>query len=206
MLCILPRTLVGWNSLGVTRSTIVHAPTLQQCDATLQQRNKFKEPPVGWSHSCARRGEPVVIKRGVKPRINEAELMGWIDEQCDKAMSPTTDEILQRVKHMAAPTMEGEAATFTSGLKWWRLFKNRNPALKERAAQMCASQRGDAKSTAEEWSGFFNDKLHPALLRVNMTAQHVYNQDESGYLRNFLVNLGKVWARKGRRWVARRRG
>ena len=123
MLCMLPRMLVGWNSLGVTRSTIVHA--------MLQQRDKF--------NCCARRGEPVVIKIGVKPRINEAELMGWIDEQCDKAMSPTTDEIVKRVKEVAAPTMKGEAATITSDLKWWRLFKNRNRALKERAAQMCES-------------------------------------------------------------------
>ena len=51
---------------------------------------------------------------------------------------------------MAVPTMEGEAGTITSGLKWWRLFKNCNPVLKERAAQMCESQRADAKLTAEE--------------------------------------------------------
>ena len=48
----------------------------------------------------------MVIKRGVKQRINEAELMGWIDEQCDKAMSPRTDKILKRAQEMAAPTME----------------------------------------------------------------------------------------------------
>ena len=38
-----------------------------------------------------------------------------------------------------------------------------------------------------------------------MKAQHVSNQDGSGYFRGFLVNVGKVWARKGERWVARRR-
>ena len=102
--------------------------------------------------------------------------------------------------------MEGEAATIIRGLKWWRLFKNRNPALKDRTAQMCESQHADVKLTAEEWSGIFNDKLHLALLRVKMKAQHVYNQDESGYFRSSLVNIGNVWARKGRRWVARRRG
>ena len=51
---------------------------------------------------------------------------------------------------------------------------------------------------------FCIEKLHPALLRVNIKAQHVYNQDESGYFRSFLVNIGKVWARKGKRSVARR--
>ena len=40
---------------------------------------------------------------------------------------------------------------------------------------MCESQRADAELTAEEWSGFLNEKLHAALLRVNMKAQHVYN-------------------------------
>ena len=64
---------------------------------------------------------------------------------------------------------------------------------------MCDIQRVDVKLTAEEWRGFFNEDLHPALLRVNMKAQHVYNQDESGYFRSFLVNIGKVWARKGRK-------
>ena len=95
MLCMLPRTLVGWNSLGVIRGTIVLARKLHQRDATLEQCDKFKEPPRGWSYSCSRRVEPVVIKRGVKPRINEAEMMSWIDEQCDKAMSPATDESLK---------------------------------------------------------------------------------------------------------------
>ena len=86
----------------------------------------------------------------MKARINEAQLMGWIDEQCDKAISPTTDEILQRAKEMAPPMTEGVAAKISSGLKWWRLFKNRNPMLKKRAAQMCKSQRADAKLTVEE--------------------------------------------------------
>ena len=74
------------------------------------------------------------MEKGVKLRINEAELMGLIDEQCDKAMSLTTDKILKRAKEMAAPTTEGGAAKIRSGLKWWRLLKNRNLAVKERAA------------------------------------------------------------------------
>ena len=62
------------------------------------------------------------------------------------------------------------------------------------------------KLTTEGWSGFFYEKLHPVLSPVNMKAQHVYNQDGSGYFRGCLANIGKVWARKGRRWVARRGG
>ena len=111
--------------------------------------------------------------------------MGCIDEQCDKALSPTKDDILKRAKEMAAPKTEGEAAKISSGLKWWRLFKTRNPALKERAAQMCENQRADAKLTQEEWSTFFNEKFHLALSRVNMKAQHMYNQDECGHFRRF---------------------
>ena len=118
MLFMLPRKFFGWNSLGVTRSTVVHAPKLQQRDTTRQQCDKFKKPTCGRSHCCGRRGEPVVIKRGVKPRINEAKLMGWINERCDMAMSPPKDEIFKRTKEKAAPTMEGEAATITSGCKW----------------------------------------------------------------------------------------
>ena len=91
-------------------------------------------------------------------------------------MSPTKDEILKRAKEMAAPTMEGEVATVISGLKWWRLLKNSNPALKERAPHIYQSQRADAKLTAEEWPSFFNDKLYLAQLRVKKKAQHVYNQ------------------------------
>ena len=132
--------------------------------------------------------------------------MGWLDEQCDKAMSPKRNEILKRANEIAAPMLKGEAATITSCLMWWRLFKKRNLALKERAAQLCESQRADAKLTTEEWTGCFNAKSHPTLLRVNMKAQHVYNQDESGDFRSFFVKIRKVLARKGRRWVARRRG
>ena len=156
----------------------MHAWKLDQRDATLQQCDRFKEPTCGWFYCRSRKGEPVVIKRGVKPAINEAELMGWIDEQCDKAMSPTTHEIFKKAKEMAAPTTEGGAGKINSGVKWYRLFKNRNQAPKERAAQLCESQRADAKLTAEEWSAFVNEKLHPALLRVNMNAQHVCNQEQ----------------------------
>ena len=70
----------------------------------------------------------------MKPKINEAKLMGWIDEQCNKVTSPTADEILNKAKEMAALTKEGEPAAINSGQKWWRLFKNRNPKLKERGA------------------------------------------------------------------------
>ena len=45
---------------------------------------------------------------------------------------------------------------------------------------MCHSQRADAKLKTKEWNGFFHEKLYPALLRLNMEAQHVYNQDDSG--------------------------
>ena len=67
---------------------------------------------------------------------------------------------------------------------------------------MYESQRANAKLTREEWTGVLNHKWHTTLLRVNMKAQHVYNQDESGYFGSFLVNIAKFWARKGRRWVA----
>ena len=90
---------------------------------TLQQSEKSKEPPCACSYCCSRRGESIVIKRGVQPRINEAELMGSIGEQYAKAMSATTNEILKRAKEMGAPMIEGEAATMNTGPKWWRLFK-----------------------------------------------------------------------------------
>ena len=118
MLCILPRTVVGWNSLGAARSTTVHAPRLQQRDATLQECDNIKEPVCGWSYYCAGKRRPVVIKRKVKPRSNEAELMGWMDDQGDKAMSQKTVEIFKGAKETATPTIKREAATITSGLKW----------------------------------------------------------------------------------------
>ena len=76
MLSMWPQQLVCWNSLGVTLSTMVHAPKLQQRDATLQYRDMFKEVPLGCLHCCGMRGDPVVVKRGVTPTIKEAELMG----------------------------------------------------------------------------------------------------------------------------------
>ena len=120
MLCMLPRTVAGWNSLAVTRST---TEASQARDETLQQRDKSKEPPCGWSYGCSRRGEPIVNKREVKQTINVAQLISWIDDPCDKAMSPKTDNIVKRLKGMTAPTMEREASTITNGLKWWRLFR-----------------------------------------------------------------------------------
>ena len=131
--------------------------------------------------------------------------MGGMDEQCNKATTLTTGEIPNKSKEMAAPTKEREPAAISSGQKWYRLFKTRNLGLHESAAETCDSQCADAKLTEEEVITFFKEKLHPALSRVNMKAQCMYNQDESGYFRCFLVN-GKVWARKGRSWVARGRG
>ena len=99
-----------------------------------------------------RRGEPVVIKRAMRPRINEVQLLGWKDEQCDKAMSTTTYEILKRAKMMATPTTEGEAAKMSAGLKLWRLFKNWNPVLKERAAKLRESAcRSEVDNRGLEW-------------------------------------------------------
>ena len=50
-----------------------------------------------------------------------------------------------------------------------------------------------------------NNKLLLALSQVSMNPQHVDSQGESGYFKTFLANIGNVWARRGRRWVARRR-
>ena len=110
--------------VSVTRKTIVHARQVQQQEAALQQRDKLKEPTCGWSNCCCRRGEPVVIKRQVKSRIRTGELMCWIDEQYNKAMSRATDEIRNGAKEIAAPTTEGEAVIINSCLKWVRLFTN----------------------------------------------------------------------------------
>ena len=92
----LPRMLVSWNSLGVARSTTNASRTRRE---TLQQRDKSKEPPCGWSDCCSRTGEAIVIKRRVKPTINEAELMGWIDEECGKEMSPNREARVRSYPH-----------------------------------------------------------------------------------------------------------
>ena len=67
---------------------------------------------------------------------------------------------------------------------------------------MCESRRAGAQLTVEECDGSSNKNLHPFLSPVNERAQHVYNQDESLSFRVFLVNIEKVWAYNGRRWVA----
>ena len=41
--------------------------------------------------------------------------MGRIDEQCNKAMSPKTNEILKKGKGMAAPMKAGARAAISSG-------------------------------------------------------------------------------------------
>ena len=111
----------------------------------------------------------------MKPKISESEWMGWIAKHCHRAMSPTTDEIHQRAQESAAPTTERVAARISSGWKLWRLSKNQNLALTERAAQMWKRHPADAKLKAEEWSGLFHEKLHSALSRVNIKPQQVYN-------------------------------
>ena len=58
----------------------------------------------------------------------------------DFTYSPLKSESSKRAKEMAAPMMEGKAATITIHLKLLTLFKDRNPELKERAPQMCESQ------------------------------------------------------------------
>ena len=152
----------------------------------LLNKGSLKEPPCGWPKPCSRRGELVVIKRGVKPRINEGELFGWNDDQCDKAMSPTTDQILKRAKEMAAPTTEGEAAKVSSGMKWCTLFKNQKPSAEGESSPDVRESacRCEVDSRGAEWFFLMRSCTLP---RVNMKAQHLHNQDGSGYFRRFLV-------------------
>ena len=71
------RTIIGCNSLGVSHGSSLHARKVPQRDvALLNKRSRKRSPPYGCANWCCRRGKPVIIKRGVKPRINEAELMG----------------------------------------------------------------------------------------------------------------------------------
>ena len=92
------------------------------------------------------------------------------------------------------------------GKTWWKLFKRRNSDFVSRLAQNVESQRASARLSPQQWTEFFNNHLKPGLEKVAYNASHIWNEDESGVFRQFTTVGQRVWVRKGRKTVARRRG
>ena len=92
------------------------------------------------------------------------------------------------------------------GKTWWKLFKRRNSDFVSRLAQNVESQRASARLSPQQWTGFFNNHFKPGLEKVAYNPCHIWNEDESGFFRQFTTVGQRVWVREGRKTVARRRG
>ena len=54
-----------------------------------------------------------------------------------------------------------------------------------RLAQNMESQRAAAKLSAQQWEQLFNETLRPTLEKVSHDLACIWNEDESGFMRNF---------------------
>ena len=68
------------------------------------------------------------LKRGPKPKLNEGELIAWMDSQADASQAPTMKDIKEHAKHMVKPRLCGVVLRIICkfGGKWWASFKNRH--------------------------------------------------------------------------------
>ena len=121
---------------------------------------------------------------------------------------PTLSEIKAEAQAMAEKktSVQNPALPCKFGKTWWKLFKRRNRDFVPRLAQNVESQRAFARLSPQQWVEFFNNHLRPGLEKIAYNHCHIWNQDESGCFRQFTMVGQRVWLRKGRKTVARRRG
>ena len=148
------------------------------------------------------------MKRGPKPCQVELPLTTWMDECADQMVCPTLTEIKDEAQAMAEKktSVLNPALPCKFGKTWWKLFKRRNSDFVSRLAQNVESQRASARLSPQQWTEFFNTHLKPGLEKVAYNPCHIWNEDESGFFRQFTTVGQRVWVRKGRKTVARRRG
>ena len=148
------------------------------------------------------------MKRGPKPCLVELPLTTWMDECADQMVCPTLTEIKDEAIAMAEKktSVQNPALPCKFGKTWLKLFKRRNSDFVSRLAQNVESQRASARLSPQQWTEFFNNHLKPGLEKVAYNPCHIWNEDESGFFRQFTTVGQRVWVRKGRKTVARRRG
>ena len=148
------------------------------------------------------------MKRGPKPCLVESPLTTWMDECADQMVYPSLTEIKDEAQAMAEKktSVQNPALPCKFGKTWWKLFNRRNSDFVSRLAQNVESQRASTRLSPQQWTEFFSNHLKPALEKVAYNPSHIWNEDESGFFRQFTTVGQRVWVRKGRKTVARRRG
>ena len=97
---------------------------------------------------CFKLGEAVELARGPKPHVDENTLMDWLNKETTAAMTPNAYEIVAKCRKLQQ--QNGNGIKLTSGKKWWRLFKGRQPDISSRTPQLCESQRVDTRLSKEQ--------------------------------------------------------
>ena len=144
--------------------------------------------------------------RGPAPKVNDADMMAWMDASEEASMSPFKDEHIKEFKRRMGG---GDAVRYAgSGERWWRNFKRRNfHWLADRIPQLVDTQRADAKLTEGEWKEFFDKSVLPALDTVGGDPRLIRNINGSPFMLQHLSNTGRrVWVRKGTKKAWRKRG
>ena len=127
------------------------------------------------------------MKRGPKLCLVEAALTTWMDECADQMVCPTLSEIRDEAQAMAdkKTSVQNPALLCKFGKTWWKLFKRRNSAFVSRLAQNVESQRASARLTPQQWTEFLNNHVKPGLEKVAYNPCHTWNEDKSGFFRQF---------------------
>ena len=173
-------------------------------------RTRCTKSPTRTALHCpfCSRGEDIDVRLGPKPALKEDALTKWMDEHAAAAIAPATQEIKDEATDMWKNNVHvlSRSLKCSFGKTWWNLFKKRNKVFVSRLAQNMESQRAAAKLSADQRKQFFNETLRPALENLSHDPACIGNEDESGFMRNFSTVGQRVWVRRRRRFVARRRG
>ena len=121
---------------------------------------------------------------------------------------PTLSKINDESQAMAEKksSVQNPALPCKFGRTWWKLFKRRNSDFVSRLPQNVDSQRASACLDPQQWTEFFNNHLKPGLEKVAYNLCQIWNEDESGFFRQFTTVGQHVWVRKAIKTVARRSG
>ena len=148
------------------------------------------------------------MKRGPKPCLVELPLTTWMNECADQMVCPTLTEIKDEAIAMAEKktSVQNPALPCKFGKTWWKQFKRRKSDFVSTLAQNVESERASAPLSTQQWTEFFNHHLKPGLEKVADNPCHIWNEDESGFFRQFTRVGQRVRVRKGKKNVAQRRG
>ena len=198
----------GANEVCYVTCNVVLKAAAHQTGRDTQEKTSWCATRFFLIALCCSRYEPCEVKRGPRPCLAKATLTTWMYESADQMVCPRLSEITDEAQAMADKknSVQNTALPCKSGKTWWKPFKRRNSAFVSTLDQNVEPHRPSACLTTEQWTEFFDNHLKPGFEKAAYNPCHIWNENESGFLRQFSTVGQRVWVRKGRKTVAERHG